>query len=184
MPVPRALAHIDESENALLRAGAPSAPNPSSELRPLKFWLHELKAATWNVRSLWANESVRIFRCIENFSGQLDLLVLTETRESQERKSAIPTFVSFGWEIFSSGIDARSGGIAIWVKKSFLCPFFLNLVNADGMSLFLVDSGFFVWFRLEVPYPLLLFTCTQVILLNNALRLINWPASVPMIQHI
>eukprot|EP00435_Cladocopium_sp_Y103_P073895 s11_g45.t1 len=34
-----------------------------------KFWLHELKAVTWNVRSLWANESIRTFRCIDALAG-------------------------------------------------------------------------------------------------------------------
>ena len=110
---------------ALLGLGAPL----NSKTNSVKFWLHELKAMTWNVRSLWANESFRIFRCINSLAGQLDLLILAETRECEESRSAIPIFISSQWEVFSSGIDAYSGGIAIWVRKTFLQQYFPDVAQ-------------------------------------------------------
>ena len=53
-------------------------------------------------------------------ASELDCVILTETRECQARQGILLEQILAEWTIFSSGIGPFSGGIAIWIRSSFL----------------------------------------------------------------
>ena len=68
-----------------------------------------------HMESLWTQRQVHNL-----VASELDCVILTETRECQARQGILLEQILAEWTIFSSGIGPFSGGIAIWIRSSFL----------------------------------------------------------------
>ena len=78
---------------------------------------------------MWANGSCETTDFALQLAQVHDVTALTETRETEERRMFLKSWLPAGIQLFSSGIDQFKGGIAQLVKHSFLDQFnFHNFV--------------------------------------------------------
>lgn len=81
------------------------------------------RGCIWNCRSLWSDKNRRTFQQALQLAECHDFLILSETRETSTRKRHTESSLPKGYVMFSTGISARKGGVAIIAKRAFLDQF-------------------------------------------------------------
>jgi endonuclease/exonuclease/phosphatase family metal-dependent hydrolase len=83
----------------------------------------DFKGVTFNTQSLYAYEALDTIDAVARIAQPVDFAILSETRETAERKATLDHRLLSDHLYFSSFLDAHKGGIGILVKKTFLKQF-------------------------------------------------------------
>ena len=73
----------------------------------------------FNCQSLYAYDSIDTIEAVEQLSSKYEFTILSETRETMERKATLDHRFLCQHEYFSTYIDQFKGGVGILVKKVF-----------------------------------------------------------------
>ena len=77
----------------------------------------------FNCQSLYAYDSIDTIEAVEQLSSKYEFTILSETRETMERKATLDHRLLRQHEYFSTYIDQFKGGVGILVKKEFMKKF-------------------------------------------------------------
>ena len=81
------------------------------------------KGCIWNCRSLWSRRNQNTFLEALKLAEIHDFVILSETRETKTRKEYTKSALPKEYVMYSTGISARKGGVAVFIKKAFLDKF-------------------------------------------------------------
>ena len=80
-------------------------------------YVRDVSCVGWNARSLWAHNNSETIKFALKLATNHDITILTETRETLERRIFLEDQLPPGLQLYSTGIDQFKGGVAVLVKK-------------------------------------------------------------------
>ena len=90
----------------------------------------EFRGTAYNTQSLYAYEIADTINAVARIAQPADFTIVSETRETAERKASLDHRLLSDHTYFSSYLDAHKGGVGILIKKAFLDKFpFTDLDN-------------------------------------------------------